>query len=113
MEHTDPHMHTHELKDGTIVTHSHKHAHSHQDTKAVLNRMSKIIGHMQSVKRMVEDGKDCSEVLIQLAAVSSAVQSVSRVILKDHISHCLVEAAKEGDYAAIEELNEAIDKFMK
>ena len=113
MEHTDPHVHTHQLKDGTFVTHSHKHAHSHQDTKAVLNRMSKIIGHMQSVKRMVEDGKDCSEVLIQLAAVSSAVQSVSRVILKDHISHCLVEAAKEGDYAAIEELNQAIDKFMK
>ncbi len=113
MEHTDPHTHTHILQDGTQVTHSHTHPHTHQNTRAVLNRMSKIIGHMQSVKRMVEDGKDCSEVLIQLAAVSSAVQSVSRVILKDHISHCLVEAARAGDYEAIEELNQAIDKFMK
>lgn len=78
-----------------------------------MNRMSRIIGHMQSVRNMVENDRDCSEVLIQLSAINSAVQSVSRVILKEHLSTCIVDAVKDGDYDAIDELNNAIDKFMK
>ncbi|MBQ0041027.1 MAG: metal-sensing transcriptional repressor [Clostridiales bacterium] len=104
-----PHTHTH--ADGT--THSHTHTHSHENKKAVLNRMSRIIGHMQSVKNMVEDDRDCSDVLIQLSAINSAVQSVSRVILKEHLSTCIIDAVKEGDYESVEELNNAIDKFMR
>ena len=88
------------------------HVHTHTQTKAVLNRMSKIIGHMEAIKTMVENGRDCSEVLIQLAAVKSAIGGVSRVILKDHIDHCIVDAAKENDTEAIEELKKAIDKFL-
>ncbi len=64
--------HTHVLEDGTVVEHSHGehgHHHSHAHTKAVLNRMSRAIGHMESIKRMIEDGRDCAEVLIQLSAV--------------------------------------------
>ena len=75
--------------------------------------MSRIIGHMQSVKSMVENDRDCSEVLIQLSAINSAVQSVSRVILKEHMSTCIVDAVQHGDFESIEELNSAIDKFMK
>ena len=75
--------------------------------------MSRIIGHMQSIKTMVENDRDCSEVLIQLSAINSAVQGVSRVILKEHLSTCIVDAVRVGDYEAIEELNAAIDKFMK
>lgn len=88
------------------------HTHTHKETKAVLNRMSKIIGHMEAVKTMVENGRDCSEVLIQLAAVKSAINSVSRVILKDHIDHCIVDAVRENDTESIEELKKAIDKFL-
>lgn len=88
------------------------HVHTHTQTKAVLNRMSKIIGHMEAIKTMVENGRDCSEVLIQLAAVKSAIGGVSRVILKDHIDHCIVDAARENDTEAIEELKKAIDKFL-
>lgn len=67
---------------------------------------------MESVKSMVENGRDCSEVLIQLAAVKSAISSVSRVILKDHIDHCIVDAVRENDTESIEELKNAIDKFL-
>ena len=91
----------------------HSHSHTHTDTKAVLNRLSKVIGHLEKVKSMVEEGRDCSEVLIQIAAVKSAIGAVGRVILKDHIAHCVVEAVKEDDHEAIEELNRAIDQFMK
>ena len=104
-------IHEHKLADGTIIQHSH--SHSHTQTKAVLNRMARLIGHLESTKRMIEDGRDCSEVLIQLSAVDAALRSVGRIILKDHIEHCIVEAIQEGDNQAIEELNKAIDQFMK
>ncbi len=104
-------QHTHITEPGGAVTGAH--AHLHKEKKAVINRVSRIIGHMNAVKRMVEDDRDCSEVLIQLSAIDSAIKSVSRVILKDHISTCIVEAAKKGDTNAFEELNRAIDKFVK
>ena len=66
-----------------------------------------------SVKKMVEDGRDCSEVLVQLAAVRAALGSVSRIILKDHIEHCIVHAVEENDMEAISELEHAIDKLLK
>ena len=107
--------HTHIAEDGTIYehTHAHGHTHTHQNTKAVLNRLSRAIGHMESVRRMVEEGRDCSEVLVQLSAVKAAVNNTAKVILKDHIEHCLVDAVESGDHEAIEELTEAIDRFMK
>ena len=93
--------------------HSHNHTHTHENTKAVLNRLSKAIGHLESIKKMVENGRDCSEVLIQLSAVRSAINNTGKVILQDHIQHCLVDAIESGDMQEIEELNKAIDRFMK
>lgn len=111
------HEHTHVMEDGTVVTHnhghSHGHTHSHAHTKAVLNRLSRAIGHLESIRRMVEDGRDCSEVLIQLSAVKSAINNTGKVILQDHIEHCIVDAIESGDNQALEELNKAIDRFMK
>ena len=86
--------------------------HTHEHTKAVLNRMSRAIGHMNAVKKMIEDGRDCSDVLIQLSAIKSEITGVSKVILKDHIDHCIVDAVKENDEDAIEQLKGAIDKLL-
>lgn len=91
----------------------HKHVHSTAEKKAVLNRLSKAIGHLEAVKRMVERDEDCSQVLIQLAAVRSAINNTGKVVLKNHINHCIVEAVEENDQDAINMLNEAIDKFIK
>ena len=93
--------------------HSHSHTHTHENTKAVLNRLSRAIGHLESIKKMVESGRDCSEVLIQLSAVKAAINNTGKVILQDHIQHCLVDAIETGDYEAIEELNKAINRFIK
>lgn len=105
------HSHTHVLEDGTVVTHTHTHSHEH--TKAVLNRLSRAIGHLESIKKMVENGRDCSEVLIQLSAVKSAINNTGKIILQDHIEHCIVDAVEHGDRDAIKELERAIDRFMK
>lgn len=116
----DEQLHTHIHADGTEHTHSHEndsadhspgHSHSHTQTKAVINRLARAIGHLESVKRMVEDGRDCTEVLVQLAAVRSALNSTAKVILKDHLEHCITDA-DNGDIDQLTALNEAIDKFM-
>ena len=93
--------------------HFHSHGHVHENQKAVINRLSRAIGHLEKVKRMVEEGHDCSEVLVQLAAVRSALDNTGKVILQDHLRHCMVDAVAAGDQDAIEDLCEAINKFMK
>ena len=109
-DHGDGVVHSHPIPhdDDHSHEHSHAHTHPHTQTKAVLNRLARAIGHLESVKRMVEDGRDCTEVLIQLAAVRSALSGTARVILKDHLEHCV----GDGDSADLQALNEAIDKFM-
>ena len=104
-----PMPHTHEPD----TPHNHPHSHTHQHTQAVLNRLSRVIGHLEAIRRMVEEGRDCSEVLIQLSAVRSAINNTGKVILQDHIAHCIVEAVQQEDYEALEELNRAIDRFMR
>jgi DNA-binding FrmR family transcriptional regulator len=116
-DHADNHPHehggdSHSHYDATAPV-GHTHAHTHESSKAVLNRLSKLTGHLNAVKNMVEDGRDCSEVLIQLAAVRSALNSTMKIILKDHIDHCIVDAVETGDTQTIEELNKAIEILMK
>ena len=93
--------------------HRHHHHHSEEHRREVSNRLARAIGHLQKVKRMVDDDEDCSDVLVQLAAVKSAINNTGKVILKDHMEHCIVHAVEDGDTEMIDELNAAIDKFMK
>ena len=113
----DESFHTHELEDGTVIQHSHSHehthTHSHEHTKSVVNRISRAIGHLEAIKRMVESDRDCSEVLIQLSAVKAAINNTGKIILQDHIEHCIVDAVEHGDKEAIKDLEKAIDKFVK
>lgn len=108
-------LHKHMHENGIAHSHGagHKHVHSEAEKKVVMNRLSKAIGHLEAVKRMVERNEDCSEVLIQLAAVRSAINNTGKVVLKNHMNHCIVEAVEDGDQDAIRRLNEAIDKFIK
>ena len=105
------HVHTHVDENGK--PHTHTHQHPHEQTKAVLNRISRAQGHLEAVRRMVERCEDCAQVLVQLSAVISALNSTGRVILKDHIAHCIVDAVEADDMEPIEALNQAIDRFMR
>ena len=89
-----------------------KHKHNEQSKKAIVNRLSRAIGHLESVKQIVINDEYCSKVLIQLSAVQSALKNTGKVILKDHIDHCIVEAVKENDDETIEELKKAIDRMI-
>ena len=92
---------------------SDQHSHVHENQKAVVNRLARAIGHLEKVKRMVEEGHDCADVLVQLAAVRSAIDNTGKVILQDHMRHCMVDAVSAGDEDAIEDLCRAIDRYMK
>lgn len=70
--------------------------HRHKHTRAVINRLSRIEGHVRSIKTMVEEGRDCSDILVQVADVRSAVSQVGRVVLEDHVESCLLTAATDG-----------------
>lgn len=86
--------------------------HNHPNSKAVINRLSRIGGHVDAIKKMVEDGRDCSEVLIQISAVISALNNTGKVILKDHINHCVKVAINNNDDTILENLSNAIDKYF-
>ncbi len=112
-DHGDGILHSHHTEEHSHEggpEHTHGHTHSHTQTKAVLNRLARAIGHLEHVKRMVEDGQDCTDVLLQLAAGRSALSSTAKIILKDHIEHCI--AGVESGDRALEELTDAIDKFI-
>ena len=94
-------------------TSAHNHNHDHTHTREVVNRLARAIGHLQKVKQMVEDGEDCSQVLVQLAAVKSALNSTGKVILKDHLEHCIVHAVEDGDTEMLTEMCDATDRFVK
>lgn len=88
-------------------------SHKHPNHKQLINRMSRIVGHSEAIKKMLEEEKECSDILIQIAAVKSALNNVGKLVLKDHMNHCIVEAVENNDQQALKKLDEAIDKFIK
>lgn len=86
------------------------HIHSAQSKKAALNRMSKCLGHLESVKRMTELDADSKQILLQLSAIRSEIDGISRVITKDHLTQCLMRAIRKKDPESIDELTESFSK---
>lgn len=75
--------------------------------------MARAIGHLEASKAWVDREEDCAEILIQLAAVRSAINNAGKVILMDHLNHCIVEAVEDDDLDKIKEFGDAIQKFIK
>ena len=113
--HSHEHGHSHDHDEAHDHSHTRNHSHTHdpQQTRAIINRLKRSIGHLDKVRRMVEDGEDCADVLIQLSAVKSEINNTGKLILKQHMEHCIVEAVRENDQTSIDKMNEAIDRFMK
>lgn len=97
----------------TPHSHDHPHVHSEESLRRIVNRLSRIEGHIRGIKMMVQESRACPDVLIQLAAVRGAVDRVSRLILDEHLTECVARAAREGNIEAeIEELKTALDRFL-
>lgn len=88
-------------------------SHTEEQKKIIMNRLSRVIGHLESIKRMVEDNRDADDILIQLSAVESSINSVSRVIIKSHFKHAINHAVGSGKEEDLESVYGLIDKFLK
>lgn len=87
--------------------------HPHPQREAVLKRLARIEGHVRAVKRMVEENTDCPDVLVQIAAIRAALNSVGRLILEDHLQSCMIDAAQDGDFEdAFRDLKKSLDQFI-
>lgn len=92
---------------------SHPHIHDEESLRRIINRLSRIEGHIRGIKMMVQESRPCPDVLVQIAAVRGALDRVSRVILDEHLTECVGRAAREGNIATeIEALKAALDRFL-
>jgi len=88
--------------------------HHHESQKQVINRLSRIEGHVRSVKTMVSEGRDCPDVLLQIAAIRKALDSTAKIIFADHLKHCLVHAIQgEEEDDALENFQKALDHYIR
>lgn len=104
--HTEGHVHAH--GEG----HAHSHVHDPKEKQRQINRLSRVIGHLEYVKKMIASDEDCAGVLMQISAAKSALNGLGKEIINEHISHCITHAVEEGDTEAIEEFKKAIQKYI-
>jgi DNA-binding FrmR family transcriptional regulator len=93
------------------MSEAHDHSHQHgyiQRKDDYLKRLRRIEGQARGLQRMVEEEKYCIDILTQVAAMTSALQSFSVGLLEEHMNHCMVDAARAGDAEAREKVAEAV-----
>ena len=89
------------------------HIHDEESLKRIVNRLSRIEGHVRGIKTMVKENRPCPEVLNQIAAVKGAVSSLAKIILEEHLEECLTRAVDNGNLEAeIKELKNALNNFL-
>ncbi|OKH47944.1 hypothetical protein NIES2101_23025 [Calothrix sp. HK-06] len=102
----DEHDHSHNHS-------AHPHVHSEESLRRIVNRLSRIEGHVRGIKTMVQQNSPCPDVLLQIAAVRGALDRVARIVLDEHLSECISRASKEGNIEIeIEQLKAALDRFL-
>ncbi|AFZ27384.1 hypothetical protein Cylst_5360 [Cylindrospermum stagnale PCC 7417] len=114
-EHTHDHDLDHNHTDHTPGTgeSAHPHVHSQESLRRIVNRLSRIEGHVRGIKTMVQQSTPCPDVLLQIAAVRGALDRVARIVLDEHLTECVARAAKEGNMEfEIEQLKAALDRFL-
>ena len=83
------------------------------EKKLIMNRLNRISGQINGIKKMIESDTYCNEVLIQLKAVESSVQSLSNHILENHLYNCVTRDLENGKYDTIDELISLFKRFNK
>ena len=107
------HHHNHPDHTHNQVDSSHSHVHSEESLRRIINRLSRIEGHVRGIKTMVQQNTPCPDVLLQIAAVRGALDKVARIVLDEHLTECIGRAAQKGNIELeIEQLKAALDRFL-
>jgi DNA-binding FrmR family transcriptional regulator len=84
------------------------------DSENLHRRLRKIAGQVSAVDRMIDEDVPCEDIMIQINAIKSAIQSVGQIVLEGHINHCVREGIQHGDAdKTIAEFSEVIRQFSK
>ena len=89
-----------------------KHPRDEELKKNLQARLNRIQGQINGVSKMLDDNRYCQDILVQIAAIESALKEVGYMILKDHMHSCVIEDAKNNDFTALDEALE-ISKKLK
>ncbi len=96
--------------------HTHVHTHSYtEDTQDIVIRLRRMEGQLKGIRKMVENGEYCVDVLNQLSSIMAATQKVANIIMKDHIKGCVRDALtrNENSEEKVDELISVVEKFTK
>lgn len=92
----------------------HDEVYEHKYRRQIVNRLARIEGHVRAVKEMTAEDRDCSEVLLQIAAIQKALDKAAKLLLKDHLENCVVKAVHHGNQdKVLEDLNKALDNYIR
>lgn len=90
------------------------HHHPHKERKQVVNRLARIEGHVRAIKEMTGAGRDCPDLLLQIAAVQKALDGVAKIILKDHLEQCILPVVDPNERSKVLlDLQDALDHYMR
>ncbi len=81
-------------------------------SKVLDNRLAAIEGHVAAIRRMMKEDRDCEEILTQISAAESSLNKVAKIILKDHLNHCVKEGIERGEYDILESFNSILEKYL-
>lgn len=100
----------HVMENGKLVRHSH---HSEAMKSNLTSRLNRIEGQIRGIKGLIERDTYCDDVLNQIAAVQSALNSVGRLLLEGHMKSCVIERIQAGETEVLDELLVTVNKLMK
>jgi DNA-binding FrmR family transcriptional regulator len=89
----------------------------HADKASLIKRLHRVEGQVRGIEKMVEDDRYCIDILTQISAVSTALESVAYKVLDDHVNHCVADALASGDEREAQtktrELLDAVQRFAR
>lgn len=86
---------------------------SDEERKKLINRLSRIEGQIRGIRRMVEQDVYCTDILVQSAAVSAAMNAFNRELMSSHIKTCVAQDIRDGREETVDELVATLQKLMK
>ncbi|PLS07179.1 metal-sensitive transcriptional regulator [Neobacillus cucumis] len=108
--------HEQELTEESFCEPGGNHRKSHHSDKVksnLITRLNRIEGQIRGIKGLIEKDTYCDDVINQIAATQSALNSVAKVLLEGHMKSCVVERIQEGDFEVLDEVLVTIQKLMK
>ena len=83
------------------------------ECRDLMNRLKRIEGQVRGVENMLADGAYCTDILMQVSAITSALNSFNKVLLANHVKTCVAENIREGNEDVVDELVAVLQKLMK